>query len=217
MITLSNVSKNYGVRTALQHINLRVDSGEMVFITGHSGAGKTTLLKLISMIEPISAGQIYVNDVNITRIRSRRIARLRRDMGMIFQNPQLIPTRSVFENVAMPLYIAGFRPKEIKRRTHAALDKVGLLNKEKCLPPMLSSGEQQRTGIARAVVNKPSLLLADEPTGNVDPELSKDIMRLFEAFNEVGVTVLVATHDLALIAAMNHRILALRDGKLLGE
>jgi len=217
MINFAKVSKNYGSRSALHQVSFSVKTGEMVFITGHSGAGKTTLLKLITMVEPISAGQLYVHDTNITRIKARGVARLRRNIGMIFQNPQLIPTRSVFENVAIPLHISRFRPKEIRRRVHAALDKVGLLSKERCLPTMLSSGEQQRIGIARAVVNKPALLLADEPTGNVDPELSRDIMNLFEAFNDVGVTVVVATHDLALIAAMNHRILALRDGKLLGD
>lgn len=218
MIHFSNVTKSYGQgHTALSNISFRLDRGEMVFLTGHSGAGKTTLLKLITMIEPLSRGQIIVNHRNLSNISARQVPYVRRDIGMIFQNPQLLTNRTVFENVSIPLVIAGYRHQEIKRRVRAALDKVGLLNKEKSFPPALSSGEQQRIGIARAIVNKPLIVLADEPTGNLDPQLSFEIMRLFEAFNNVGVTVLVATHDLSLIAPLNHRIITLKGGLLIGD
>ncbi len=216
MIQFDSVYKDFANHLALQNINFMLEEGEMAFLTGHSGAGKSTLLKLIMMIERSTSGQIFINSRNLARYRLYQIPYLRRSIGMIFQNPQLLTSRSVFDNVALPLTIAGFRPQDIKRKVHAALDKVGLLNKESLLPQALSTGEQQRLGIARAVVNKPSILLADEPTGNLDPELSMGIMRLFEAFNAVGVTVLVATHDLSLIATLNHRIMTLKKGQLIG-
>lgn len=218
MIQFVNVSKNYSSgHHALSNINFHIDAGEMVFLTGHSGAGKSTLLKLIMMIESITRGQIYVDKRNLSNLVARQIPFLRRRIGMIFQDPQLLSYHTVFDNVATPLIIAGYRYREVKRRTYAALDKVGLLKKEKLFPSALSSGEQQRIGIARAIVNKPTIVLADEPTGNLDPELSFEIMRLFEAFNDVGVTILVATHDLSLIAPLNHRIIHLKEGHLVGD
>lgn len=218
MIHFTNVTKSYANgQYALTNVSFHLNRGEMVFLTGHSGAGKTTLLKLITMIEPLSRGQIIVNQRNLAHLPTRQIPYLRRHIGMIFQNPQLLLHRTVFENVSIPLVIAGFRHQEVRRRVRAALDKVGLLNKEKSYPQALSSGEQQRIGIARAIVNKPLIVLADEPTGNLDPELSFEIMRLFEAFNAVGVTVLVATHDLSLIAPLNHRIITLKAGLLIGD
>ncbi len=217
MIKFTNVCKEYtGTHQALKNLNFHLAHGEMAFLTGHSGAGKTTLLKLIMMIESISRGQILFEGKDISRLNSSKIPYFRRHIGMIFQNPQLLSNRTVFENVSLPLVIAGYKPIEIKRRVNAALDKVGLLKKEKCYPMALSSGEQQRVGIARAVVTKPKLLLADEPTGNLDPNLAEEIMRLFEAFNDVGVSVLVATHDLPLIARMDHRILTLKNGQMIG-
>lgn len=217
MIRFLNVSKQYSSHTALSNISFHIAKGEIAFLTGHSGAGKTTLLKLILQIENTHQGQIFIMDQNLESLSRRKISLLRRQIGMIFQNPLLLPERTIFENVAIPLHLAHFRPRDIKKRVHAALDKVGLLSKEKLLPPALSGGEQQRVGIARAIVHKPPLIIADEPTGNLDPELSLEVMRLFEAFNAVGVTVLIATHDLSLIATLNHRILVLKKGRMQDE
>ncbi len=217
MIRFANVSKTYSTHTALNNVSFEIHQGEMVFLTGHSGAGKTTLLKLITMIESVSRGQVFVNEKNLHTLSRRHIPQLRRHIGIIFQNPQLLQNRTVYENVALPLIINGYRHPEIQRRVRAALDKVGLLEKERLYPAVLSTGEQQRVGIARAVVNRPSILLADEPTGNLDPELSVEIMELFEAFNSIGSTVLVATHDLSLIANLNHRVIALKQGEIVGS
>ncbi len=218
MIRFSNASKSYpNGHRALSDVSFEIDSGEMVFLTGHSGAGKTTLLKLVMMIESISQGQLFVDGRNLLHWPTRQIPFLRRRIGMIFQNPQLLHDRTVFDNVAIPLMINNSQQREIKKRVQASLDKVGLLNKAHLSPLNLSSGEQQRIGIARAIVNRPSIVLADEPTGNLDPTLSFEIMHLFEAFNAVGVTVLVATHDLSLIASLNHRIITLENGKLIGD
>lgn len=218
MIRFNQVSKRYeSGHEALHQVNLQLEKGEMAFLTGHSGAGKSTLLKLIGIMERPTQGEIYLAGQNLNRIKRRKIPFIRRKMGIIFQDHQLLFDRSVFENVALPLQICGHPPREIGRRVRAALDKVGLLSKENQKPIMLSGGEQQRVGIARAVVNKPSLLMADEPTGNLDPELSSEIMKLFEQFNQVGVTVLIASHDLSLIARMHHRILTLRDGSLITD
>ena len=216
MIRFSNVAKSYNGQTALSNINLSLKQGEMAFLTGHSGAGKTTLLKLIMLIDRPTNGQIFVNDRDLGTCRRSHIPSLRRHIGMIFQNPQLLENRTIFENVALPLIINNVPRYEIEKRVRAALDKVSLLDKEKKHPSALSTGEQQRVGIARAVVNKPSILLADEPTGNLDPGLSRDIMKLFEAFNSVGVTVLIATHDLPLIASLNHRMITLKQGEVIG-
>ncbi len=215
MIRFDNVNKRYpNGHEGLSGVSFQIDSGEMCFLTGHSGAGKSTLLRLVALIERSTKGQIIVGRQNLARLKRRRIPYYRRAIGFIFQNHRLLLDRTVFDNVALPLVIAGHRHQEIGRRVRAALDKVGLLDKERLHPLTLSGGEQQRVGIARAVVNKPPLLLADEPTGNLDPELSEDIMRLFERFNQVGVTVLIASHDLELIRRMNHRILTLKEGRL---
>lgn len=212
MIEFTNVAKEYAGRIALSNVSFSIQPSEMVFLTGHSGAGKSTVLKLIMKIESPTRGQIRVNQHNLSKLSKRHIPLLRRQIGMIYQNPQLISNRTVFDNIALPLQIQGYRDREIKRRVHAALDKVGLLSKEKCVPDALSCGEQQRIGVARAVVNKPNILLADEPTGNLDPYLSMEMLKLFEAFRAVGVTVLVATHDLSLIAQMPYRIITLQNG-----
>ncbi|KLN45599.1 cell division protein FtsE [Providencia rettgeri] len=217
MIRFEHVSKAYrGGRQALQGVDFHLQPGEMAFLTGHSGAGKSTLLKLIKGIERPSAGHILFNGHDISRLKNREIPFLRRQIGMIFQDHHLLFDRTVYDNVAMPLIISGASTEDIRRRVSAALDKVGLLDKAKNFPIQLSGGEQQRVGIARAVVNKPTMLLADEPTGNLDGELSEGIMRLFEEFNRVGVTVLMATHDVALIERRNYRVLTLSEGRMLG-
>ncbi|MBU2070103.1 MAG: cell division ATP-binding protein FtsE [Gammaproteobacteria bacterium] len=218
MLEFDQVSKSYaGGFVALDRVSFKLEKGEMAFLTGHSGAGKSTLLKLISLIERPSVSRVLINDVDLSRIRRKHIPFVRRDIGIIFQNHRLLMNHTVFDNVALPLVIEGFSGKDMVKRVHAALDKVGLLDKARCLPQTLSGGEQQRVGIARAVVNKPPLLLADEPTGNLDPDLSKDIMRVFEAFNQVGVSVLVATHDLGLVARMKYRTLTLKQGKMIND
>lgn len=215
MIKFDQVTKRYpGGFEALSQVNFSLQQGEMVFLTGHSGAGKSTLLKLIAMLEMPSSGQVVVNGVRLNQLKKKDIAAYRSSLGITFQSPHLLNDRTVFDNVALPLQIQGLAPPMITKRVHAALDMVGLLNKEKMLPIHLSGGEQQRVGIARAVVHKPAVLLADEPTGNLDPSLSAEIMKLFEQFNQVGVSILIATHDLALIAAMRHRIVMLKGGRV---
>lgn len=216
MIHFENVGKRYAEGgEALSGINLQLDAGKMAFLTGHSGAGKSTMLKLICLIERASYGQVIINGKNFSRLGRRHIPYVRRDIGIIFQNHKLLNDRTVFDNVALPLVIAGQPHRDIQRRVRASLDKVGLLDKERSLPLSLSGGEQQRVGIARAVVNKPPLLVADEPTGNLDPALSAEIMSLFAEFNQVGVTVLIASHDIDLIARMGKRVLVLEKGQLL--
>lgn len=218
MIRFVNASKRYTSGfDALQNVSFHMAPGEMAFLTGHSGAGKSSLLKLIALLERSSRGQVIVNNQNLAKVPRRRIPYFRRDIGIIFQDHQLLFDRTVFDNVALPLIIAGYSRHEIAKRVRAALDKVGLLSKEKKYPITLSGGEQQRVGIARAVVNKPPLILADEPTGNLDPELSAEIMSLFQDFSDVGVTVLVATHDIALISQLPYRTLTLKDGKLIND
>ena len=201
MIQFDRVSKRYpNGKDALSKVGFTLPAGQLTFLTGHSGAGKSTLLKLIMMIERPTQGQVLIDNQNLNGFSNRHIPLLRRKIGMVHQNHQLLFDRSVFDNVALPLIIAGYARADIGKRVRAALDKVGLLDKEKLNPIMLSGGEQQRVGIARAVVNKPPLLLADEPTGNLDPALSEEIMDLFKDFARVGVAVLIATHDLSLIA-----------------
>ncbi|CAG8999163.1 MAG: Cell division ATP-binding protein FtsE [Candidatus Celerinatantimonas neptuna] len=215
MIRFQQVSKVYpGRHQALQKIDFELKHGEMAFLTGHSGAGKSTLLRLATAMERASTGTIEFGGEDITRLPKRRIPFLRRNIGVVFQDYKLLMERSVFENVALPLIIEGYSLNNIKPRVFAALDKVGLIDKYSSLPSVLSGGEQQRVGIARAVVNKPPLLIADEPTGNLDPELSLEILKLFSEFNDTGVTVLIATHDLGLISRMNYRTFTLEHGKL---
>ena len=215
MITFDRVSKRYDEgHDALREVSVSIDRDELVFLTGHSGAGKSTLLRLIMLMDRPSRGQITVDGQNLAAVRSRGIPQHRRNIGVVFQSHQLLLDRPVFDNVALPLVIAGYDYREIGRRVRAALDKVGLLNRERAMPMTLSGGEQQRVGIARAVVGKPKILLADEPTGNLDPALSAEIMNLFEEFNQVGVTVLIASHDLILISRLHHRIITLQQGCL---
>jgi cell division transport system ATP-binding protein len=215
VIRFESVFKRYaGGREALAGVDLAMETGEMAFLTGRSGAGKSTLLKLIGLLERPTRGQVIVNGRNTRGIRRRQIPAYRRQLGMVFQDHKLLNDRSVFDNVALPLIIAGLGRRDVGKRVRAALDQVGLLQAEKVRPVTLSTGEQQRVGIARAVVSKPSLLIADEPTGNLDPGLSLEIMRLFERFNDVGVTVLVASHDLHLISQLGHRRIELDDGRL---
>lgn len=218
MIKFDNVSKRYpGGHQALEQVDFELADGEMAFLTGRSGAGKSTLLKLIMLMERANQGQIFVDGANIARMPKNKIPFYRRRIGVVFQDHQLLFDRSVFENVALPLKVEGYSPQDADRRVRAALDKVGLLKKEKMNPMALSGGEQQRIGIARAVVNRPQFLLADEPTGNLDPELAAEIMSLFEQFNQIGVSMLIASHDLSLIARLKHRILTLEQGKLIHD
>lgn len=216
MIEFRQVTKRYDSdHTALRQVNFHLNRGELAFLTGHSGAGKSTLLKLIMVMERPTAGEVVVGGQHLNSLPKRQIPYIRRHIGVVFQNHQLLFDRTVFDNVAMPLEVMGVSPTDIGRRVRAALDKVGLLKKEKMNPMQLSGGEQQRVGIARAVVNKPPVLLADEPTGNLDPELSADIMHLFTQFSQVGVTVLIASHDIALINSMDRRRLTLEQGELI--
>ncbi|KHT65037.1 cell division protein FtsE [Photobacterium gaetbulicola] len=215
MIRFQQVSKAYrGGRQALQKVDFHLQPADMAFLTGHSGAGKSTLLKLICAIERPSDGKILFNGHDITRIDNKQIPFLRRNIGIIFQDHKLLMDTTIYDNVALPLRVEQATENEIKRRVSAALDKVGLLDKARCLPIQLSGGEQQRVGIARAIVNKPMLLLADEPTGNLDAALSRQIMALFEEFNRVGVTVLMATHDTSLLTTHHYRRLDLYQGQL---
>ncbi|MFA5982694.1 MAG: cell division ATP-binding protein FtsE [Methylococcaceae bacterium] len=215
MLKFDNVCKRYPeTGDVLRQISFTLDYGEMAFLTGHSGAGKSTLLKLIAIIETCNRGQIWLDGHNLNTAKESQIPFLRRKIGLIFQDYKLLQDRTVFDNVALPLIIAGYGHHEVARRVRAALDKVNLLDKEKKYPLTLSGGEQQRVGIARAVVNKPPMILADEPTGNLDPELSAEIMVLFEQFQQVGVSILIATHDISLITQMNHRVLKLAHGQL---
>jgi cell division transport system ATP-binding protein len=217
VITFERVSKRYeGGHDALRDVSFDVGADELVFLTGHSGAGKTTLLRLVMLLERPTRGRVLVNGRDLSRVARRGIPAHRREVGVVFQNHRLLFDRSVFDNVALPLYIAGYDHREVGKRVRAALDKVGLLRQERAMPMTLSGGEQQRVGIARAVVGRPPVLLADEPTGNLDPALSAEIMTLFEDFSRVGVTVLIASHDLALISRLRHRIITLREGRLVG-
>ena len=214
MIHFEDVSKRYERHDALTGISFDLDQGEMAFLTGHSGAGKSTLLRLIGLVERPTRGTLRVAGRDLAKLHRRDIPYHRRDVGMIFQDFRLLQDRTAFDNVALPLMVAGVSPVEIGRRARAALDKVGLLRKERSLPRALSGGEQQRVGIARAIVTKPPVIVADEPTGNLDPDLSWEIMDLFGQLNRVGVTLLVATHDWELVRRMHYRTLSLRHGKL---
>ena len=218
MIAFERVGKRYpNGFDALSDLSFALSAGEMAFVTGHSGAGKSTLLRLVALLERPTRGQVTVNGRNLGTVRRRGIARVRRGVGMVFQDHRLLLDRSVFDNVALPLVIAGTPRDEIARRVRAALDKVGLLEREKSAPSMLSAGEQQRVGIARAIVAKPPVLIADEPTGNLDPQLAAEIMALFGEFEQVGTTVLIASHDLPLVKRMGKRVLVLDHGKLIDD
>ncbi|MBS0486844.1 MAG: cell division ATP-binding protein FtsE, partial [Proteobacteria bacterium] len=208
MITFDRVGKRYpNGHDALSDLSFALGAGELAFVTGHSGAGKSTLLRLVALLERPTRGQVTVHGRNLGSVRRRGIARVRRGVGMVFQDHRLLLDRSVFDNVALPLVIAGAPREEIAKRVRAALDKVGLLDREKSAPSMLSAGEQQRVGIARAIVAKPPVLIADEPTGNLDPQLAAEIMALFGEFEQVGTTVLIASHDLPLVKRMGKRVL----------
>jgi len=218
MIRFEDVTKRYpGGQEALSGLSLSVDKGEMLFITGHSGAGKSTLLRLVALIERPSSGQVIVDGQNTRRVKHRKIPAYRRQIGMVFQDHKLLYDRPVADNVGLPLVIAGVNHRDTGRRVRAALDQVGLLHKEKRNPETMSAGEQQRVGIARAIVTRPKLLIADEPTGNLDPDLSLEVMRIFRRFNEVGVTLLIASHDISLIDRMGCRRIALDEGKLVPD
>ena len=215
MISLNHVSKRYpGGHQALHDVGFAIEPGELVFITGHSGAGKTTLLKLLVAIERPTSGTVIVNGQNIGTMKPRAVPFLRRNFGLVFQDHKLLFDRNVYENVALPLQIAGYPRKDAARRVRAALDKVGLLIYEKALPVTLSGGEQQRLCIARAIVHRPAILLADEPTGNLDADYAAEIGELFLSFNRVGVTVVIATHDHTLLARLTPRVIVLKHGAL---
>jgi cell division transport system ATP-binding protein len=217
-IEFHHVSKRFdNGQEALVDLTAEFAEGSMTFLTGHSGAGKSTFLKLLLCLDLPSRGQILVNGVNVTQMNAQRLASYRQHLGAVFQDHHLLSHRTIYDNVAMPLRISGMREKEVARRVRAALSRVGLLEKERLYPRYLSTGEQHRVGIARAVVTRPKILLADEPTGNLDPELSRDIMKLFEQFNQVGTTVIVASHDRALIEAMGRRIIELDRGVIIRD
>ncbi len=215
MIHFENVSKRFpGGHYGVSDISLNIENGALAFITGHSGAGKSTLLRLIALLERPTRGQLLIDGRNIGRLPEKEIPAHRRNIGLIFQDHRLLNDRSVFDNVALPLHVRGFPVREVGKRVRASLDKVGLLKKEKVLPITLSGGEQQRVGIARAIVSRPPILLADEPTGNLDPELSREIMELFLAFNQIGITTLIASHDLDLINKLGRPVINLHQGEL---
>ena len=214
MIEFDRVSRRFADRDALRNLSLTIPTGEMAFLTGHSGAGKSTLLRLLLLLDRPTGGEIRIQGDRTSQIMGRAVAPYRRRFGIVFQEHQLLFDRTVYDNVALPLEIAGFSPRDTARRVRAALDKVGLLARERAYPASLSGGEQQRVGIARAVVARPEFLVADEPTGNLDPRLSREIMSLFEAFNQVGVTVLGVTHDMSLISRFRHRVITLESGHL---
>ena len=218
VIRFDSVSKRYPEgREALIDVSFKVEAGEMLFVTGHSGAGKTTLLKLIALIERPSSGAIEVHGRDLARVRRSGIPRLRRDVGMVFQDHRLLMDRSVADNVALPLVIAGIPHEERGKRVRGALEKVGLAGRGKDAPAALSTGEQQRVGIARAIVARPALIIADEPTGNLDPQLSEEIMQLFVSLRQTGSTILIASHDLALLKRMKQRVVVLDHGHLIDD
>ena len=218
MIRFESVSKRYAPQfDALRELSFELPTGEMAFLTGHSGAGKSTLLKLIMLIERASSGRVIVNDRDHSQLKGNQIAMARRDIGMIYQDHNLLDDRTVYDNVALPLVITGMQPRDIPNRVYAALDLVGLKHRAKSLPFELSGGEQQRVGIARAAVSKPAVTLAADPTANLDPQLPVEVMNIFEELSRVGVSILVATHDLSLIARFHHRLLTLKAGQLVAD
>ncbi|MEM1435372.1 MAG: cell division ATP-binding protein FtsE [Pseudomonadota bacterium] len=217
-IQFQQVSKRFdNGQEALRNLNLNFEAGSMTFLTGHSGAGKSTFLRLLLCLDRPTRGQILVNDVNISQLNRARLPNYRKHVGAVFQDHHLLAERTVFDNVAIPLRVAGMQERDIGRRVRAALTRVGLLEKERRYPAHLSTGEQQRVGIARAVVTRPKVLIADEPTGNLDPELSRDIMQLFRQFNQVGTTVIIASHERDLIVSMGERVVELSAGAVISD
>lgn len=215
MIRFDRVSKRYpGGYEALKHVSFNIAEGEMVFLTGHSGAGKSTLLKLIAAIERPNSGSVLVNNQNVGVLKEAALPYLRRNLGLIFQDHKLLFDRSVFDNVLLPLQICGFDHRESSKRVRAALDKVGLLKRERLNPIALSGGEQQRLCIARAIVNRPAILLADEPTGNLDADYSREIMDIFRSFHQVGATLVISTHDQTVLEDEGVRRITLKSGEL---
>jgi cell division transport system ATP-binding protein len=215
LLRFDNVTKAYpGSAPALSEVSFAVEEGEMLFVTGHSGAGKSTLLRLVHLSERPSRGTVLVNERNLAKVRGGKVPLHRRQVGVVFQDHRLLTDRSVYDNVALPLLIAGTPGAEVGKRVRAMLDKVGLGERERSLPMQLSTGEQQRVGIARAIIAQPQLLVADEPTGNLDPQLAAEIMQLFASLPALGTTVIVASHDLALVKRMRRRVLVLDHGKL---
>jgi len=218
LLRFDNVTKAYpGSPPALAEVSFAVEEGEMLFVTGHSGAGKSTLLRLVHLSERPTRGTVLVNERNLAKVRGRKVPLHRRQVGVVFQDHRLLTDRSVFDNVSLPLLIAGMPGAEVGKRVRAVLDKVGLGDRERSLPMQLSTGEQQRVGIARAIVAQPQLLVADEPTGNLDPQLAAEIMQLFASLPALGTTVVVASHDLALVKRMRRRVLVLDHGKLVDD
>ena len=218
MITFDNVVKRYpGSHEALSNVSFTIEQGELVYVTGHSGAGKSTLLKLIAAIERPTSGAVLINNQNVSKLKESTLPYIRRKFGLVFQDHKLLYDRNCYHNVALPLAINGITGAEAGKRIRAALDKVGLLDKEKAMPITLSGGEQQRLAIARAVVSRPSVLIADEPTGNLDKNYAEDILALFNAFQQVGVTVIIATHDALGTVNQNNKIMHLNQGQLISN
>ena len=218
VLRFDNVSKQYpGGHVALSDVQFAVEPGEMLFITGHSGAGKSTLLKLIHLAERPTRGAVLFGERNLLKVRGRRIAMHRREVGVVYQDHRLLTDRSVFDNIALPLILRGMKRGEIGKRVRSVLERLGLGDRERALPTQLSAGEQQRVGIARALVGEPRLLVADEPTGNLDPTLSAEIMALFASLPERGTSVMIASHDLALVKRMRKRVLVLDHGTLVDD
>lgn len=216
MLQLKEVSKKFpNGKFALEKITFSLQPAEMIFITGHSGAGKSSLLKSIALIERHTEGEIFFENESLTKMKKNKIPDFRRELGLIFQDPHLLQDRSVFNNVALPLIISGDRYQQVHRKVRGALDKVSLLDKEYALPNELSVGEQHRVSIARAIVNKPKLILADEPTGNLDPALSLEIFNVFKQLNQVGASVIITTHDLHLLRLFDHRKIILQKGRII--
>ena len=217
MIRIFRISKSYGTNKALEDISLHIRKGEFVFVTGPSGAGKTTLLRLVFGADTPTSGQILINNINLTRITRKNLDLLRRKIGFVFQDFKLLNNKTVYQNVALSLEVTGERPSVIRKKTHQALKSVGLEKKEKAFPLQLSGGEQQRTAIARAIINNPLILVADEPTGNLDPDITRDIMLLFRTINMNGTTVVIATHSRELLQDTGQRIIVLRNGRIIDE
>ena len=218
LIEMTNVSKKYKNNvSALRGIDVEIEEGEFVYLIGHSGAGKSSFIKMLYHEEAVTRGQLYVGKYNLSKLRRREVPHLRRSVGVVFQDYKLLPRKTVFENVAYAMEVIGVKPRHIKKRVAEVLDMVGLTGKAKAFPNQLSGGEQQRVAIARAMVNMPQLLIADEPTGNLDPENAIEIMDLLEEINKEGTTIIMATHNKQLVDAYRHRVIELKDGKIVRD